>query len=93
MVDILRVEEIVRRCEELADPAYRENVRPLLNTAWRIIGIRTPALRAMARELSPAVSGPEDLHDLLDYLDDAFDTKIIEPVTVGLLVLERKKKF
>ncbi|UKI12444.1 MAG: hypothetical protein L6V84_06985 [Oscillospiraceae bacterium] len=38
----------------LADPAYRAFQQPLIPTVppERVIGVRTPALRALARELA-----------------------------------------
>ena len=44
--------EIRRRLEELAEPGYREFNRKLLPGVEDMLGVRTPALRRLAREIA-----------------------------------------
>ena len=51
----------------LADPAYRAFQQPLIPTVppERVIGVRTPALRALARELAAYLHCPVAAGELL----------------------------
>ena len=44
--------EIRRRLEELAEPGYRDFNRKLLPGVEDMLGVRTPALRRLAREIT-----------------------------------------
>lgn len=54
MVATLPEDPLLARLFAEADPAYRAFMTPLVPTVkpWRFIGVRTPALRRMARELA-----------------------------------------
>ena len=82
--------EIRRRLEALVDPAYRAQIVRLVPTDAPLLGVRVPALRALAKEIDreqalTAESANELLHA-------AAHGRCREELLVGIFVVSRNKK-
>jgi|GEM_PF-5040141 len=93
MANIIDIDEVIKKCEALADSEYQKNVSKGVPTEWQIIGVKTPVIREYAKEFPGSVKTEEDFKDLLVFIDEAFEKKIIEPLSLGLSIIDKRKKF
>lgn len=81
----------VEALNALADPAWAEGARAYFKRSDRmaILGVRTPALRGVARDVFHAVSGQWQAPDAVRFCDRMSRRRFHEVKMVGVLVLGR----
>ena len=82
--------EIRRRLEALVDPAYRAQIVRLVPTDAPLLGVRVPALRALAKEIDREQALDADL--AIKLLHAAARGRCREELLVGIFVVARSKK-
>lgn len=68
----MRYSEFIEKLRSLAEPSFAEFQRRLIKTKYTILGVRTPALRKLAKEFAPF------LETLWDFPNEYYETVFIK---------------
>ena len=78
--------------ESLADPSYAKNARKIISDEDRVIGVRVPAIKSVAREFLKEKGKKIELDDLLMLADECFKTEGREEQLFAVFILSKNLK-
>lgn len=78
--------------KSLADPSYAKGARKIISDEDRVIGVRVPAIKSVAREFLKEKGKKIELDDLLTLADECFKTEGREEQLFAVFVLSKHLK-
>ena len=80
--------DIRRRLQQMADPEYLAFTRKISPDAGEMLGVRTPQLRVLAKELAR-----EDWRAVLPTLGDTFEERMLQGMIVALAKMDLSERY